>query len=318
MISQSRMRKRTLGRTDVKLSEVSLGTWGLASPAYGTRGPQQFQQTVERALEAGVSTFDMAPTWGDGESERLVGQWTRSRRDEVEYVTRCGAVQGEEGLVMRYDPAVLKKDCEASLSRLGTDRLDLLLLHNPDEETLRREDWREAMRSLKEEGKIRAWGVSAGDAGAAARAITAGAEALCIVYNLFLDSDLHDLSGELGVTGCGILARSPLAYGLLSGRWSAYRQFPEGDHRRDRWSEQALRARVEQVHGLRFLVHGNVPSMAAAAIRFVLSNALVTTAIVGARTAAQIATAADCSVEPPHLPEDDLAKLPRVLAKIGA
>lgn len=311
------MHHRTLGKTDLRLSEVSLGTWGVATDAYGPRGPKQFESVVERALTEGITTFDLAPAWGDGESERVVGRLTRERRDEVQYVTRCGTHAGPEGLEQRFEPEALVKDCEASLERLGTDRIDVLLLHNPTAEVLRKEEWRRTMEDLKKDGKIRAWGVSAGDGDAARMAIAAGAECVCVVYNVLLGDDLHDLTGEISVAGCGVLARSPLAYGLLSGRWSPERRFAEGDHRRDRWSPEALRARVQQVQQLRFLVHGRVPSLASAAIRYVLANSVVTTAVVGARTQAQATTAARCADGPPYLPDDDLVRLPQVLQALG-
>lgn len=311
------MHSRTLGRTEVRLSEISLGTWGIATDAYGPRGPTQMETVVKRALDEGVTTFDMAPAWGDGEAERVVAKVTKERRDDVQYVTRCGTRFGDEGLVQRFDAESLKKDCEASLERLETDRIDLLLLHGPSEEELRKDEWKRAMEELKKDGKVRAWGVSAGDADTARIAIAAGAEAICVVYNLILSDDLHDLTGEISLEGCGVLARSPLAYGLLSGRWSEMRRFGEGDHRRDRWTPEALRARVQQVQAFRFLVHGKVPSLASAALRFVLANAVVSTCVVGARTSAQIALAAQCSDTPPYLPDDDLLKISRVRDKVG-
>jgi aryl-alcohol dehydrogenase-like predicted oxidoreductase len=311
------MHSRTLGRTEVRLSEVSLGTWGLATDAYGPRGPTQMDTVVRRALEEGVTTFDLAPAWGDGEAERAVAKITKEKRDEVQYVTRCGAVVSSDGVTLRFDPESLKKDCEASLERLETDRIDVLLLHNPSEEELRKEEWKKTMEELKKDGKVKAWGVSAGDADAARIAVAAGVEVICVVYNLLLSDDLHDLTGEISVSGCGVIARSPLAYGLLSGRWSEQRRFADGDHRQDRWTPEALKARVQQVHALRFLVHGKVPSLASAAIRYVLANAVVATCVVGARTSAQIALAAQCAEGPPYLPDEDLLKLPKVLTKMG-
>ena len=312
------MHSRTLGRTEVRLSEIALGTWGLATDAYGPRGPTQMDTVVKRALDEGVTTFDMAPSWGDGDAERGIAKATKEKRDDVQYVTRCGAVWTDEGLVQRFEPEALEKDCEASLERLDTDRVDVLLLHCPPEEELRKDEWKKTMEKLKKDGKVRAWGVSAGDADAARIALSAGAEAICIVYNLILSDDLHDLSGEISVSGCGVLARSPLAYGLLSGRWSEMRRFGDGDHRKDRWTPEALRARVQQVQALRYLVHGKVPSLASAALRYVLANAVVTSCIVGSRTSAQIALSAQCSDEPPYLPDEDVTKLPKILAKVGA
>ena len=168
-----------------------------------------------------------------------------------------------------------------------------------------------------EEGKILAWGAAVNDLERARMALAAGTQVLCLAYNVLASDDLHDLSGEISVTGCGVLAHSTLAYGLLAGRWSENRRFPIGDHRQYRWNPDALRERVRQVNRLRFLVHDNVPSLASAAIRFVLANAVVTTAVVGCRTAGQLRQTVDCADGPPYLPDDDLVKLPQVLAASG-
>jgi len=312
------MNHRTLGRTDIRISEVSLGTWGLASDAYGPPSPERFREVVTRALEAGITTFDLAPVWGDGASERVVGEIVKEKRDEVQLITRAGAAIDGGELAHRFDAESLRADCEASLERLGTDHIDVWLLHDPPDEVLERDDLKEVPGKLEEEGKIRTWGVSVGDVDQARMAIARGAKTICLVYNLLLGDDLHDLAGEVSIAGTGVLARSPLAYGLLAGRWSGERVFPEGDHRRDRWSREALRTRVRQVEALRFLVHGKAGSMGQAAIRYVLANAVVSSAIVGARTVGQVSDAAACSDGPPYLPDDDLVRLPQVLAAVGA
>lgn len=300
------------------MSEIALGTWGLASGSYGPVPPGRLAETIERGLEVGVTTIDMAPVWGSGESERVVGRVVGSRRDRMQYITRGGVrdVRGE--LVRRFAAEDLVSDCEESLERLDTDRIDVWLLHNPPEETLRQDDWREAAQRLKESGKIRAWGVTVGSRDQARMALAARTQVLCLVHNMLASADLEDLDGEIWMSACGVLARSPLAYGLLANKWKDPVAFHAHDHRRARWSGQALRRRIEQVGMLEFLTHGGTRDLATAAIRYVLSNKVVSSVLVGARSPEQIAHAAACSDGPPYLPDGDLARIPQVLASSGA
>ncbi|MFW6049823.1 MAG: aldo/keto reductase [Myxococcota bacterium] len=313
------MRKRTVGRTELRLSQIALGTWGLAAESYGPATERDLEETVTAALETGITTFDLAPLWGDGRAERVVGRATAARRGEVQYVTRAGVTRDDEGHVQRrFDFEHLVADCDASLQRLGTDRLDLWLLHNPLDGTWDRDDWQEAPVRLKREGKIRCWGASVSTADQARRALAAGADAVCLVHNLLACDDVEDLASDLAVAGCGVLARSPLAYGLLSGTWDETRTFEADDHRRHRWTSDALRQRIRQAGTLRFLIREDIPDMASASLRFVLSNPSVTCALVGARSPAQVrAAAAAVEGPPPYLSDEDLVRVSQVLAAVG-
>src|SRR5262249_7908469 len=143
-------------------------------------------------------------------------------------------------------------------------------------------------------------------------------EVIELAYNLFHGVDLHRVAGEVMVSGAGVLARSTLAYGLLAGDWTKERSFPEGDHRVDRWSHHDLERRVKQIESLRFLVHGDVHTMRAAAVRWVLANTLVSSAVLGPRSGRQLEDMVrEVGGGPLYLPDADLLKLPRTLAKIG-
>lgn len=307
------MDTRPLGRTGVRIPEVTLGTWGLASGTYAPTEQKHVERLVARAIDVGVRAFDMAPLWGDGQGERVVGELAGPRRGDVRYITRGGIVRSDGALLRRYDPESLQRDLEGSLERLGTDHIDVWLLHDPPEAVLRRDDWREQLERWKTAGKILAWGVSVGDQDRARMALAAGADALCMVYNLLASEDVHDLASEIAVADACVLARSPLAYGLLSGSWHEEMRFPAFDHRSRRWTPAEIRARVRRVNQLRFLVKGEVTSMASAAIRFVLANRLVATAITGARTVPQLEEVARAADGPPFLPELDLARLGSVI-----
>lgn len=312
------METRVLGRMGVRLTEITLGTWGLAAGSYGRVEPARFESTVQRALDSGVRSFDLSPVWGeDGASERVVARITKSLRDECTYITRAGVERSAAGVQTRFDRASLVRDCESSLERLGTDRIDVLLLHHPSEEALRRSELREAGQQLFREGKIRAWGVSVGTPLEARLAIAAGAQTVCLVYNVLASDLLDDLVTDITVAEIGVLARSPLAYGLLAGAFSIDQTFTPDDHRSRRWDAETLNQRLAAVAQLGFLVHGAVRTPSEAAIRWVLANSLVSSCVVGARSPAQAASAAAASVGVPYLPEDELSRVPQVLAAMG-
>lgn len=311
------MEKRTLGRTDVRLGEITLGTWGLGEQSYGPVAPERFDEVLRNAIEHGITTFDVAPLWGDGDAERRVGRWIReSKLADAVIVTRGGARRVEGKLSIGFSPKELIADCEGSLERLGVEQIDVWLLHDPGDEVLRRDEWREAVDRLQEDGKVSAWGVSAGDADEARLAITAGAQAICLPFNLLRTIDLDDLMPDIARSGCGVLARSPLQHGLLGGQWSETRTFAPGDHRARRWKQPAFIERVRQVNALRFLVGEEHPDLATAALRFVLSRGEVTTAIVGARSPYQVMAAVEAA-SGPRVSDDDVMRLAKVRADAG-
>jgi aryl-alcohol dehydrogenase-like predicted oxidoreductase len=311
------MQTRSLGRHDLRLSEITLGTWGLAEQSYGIVTPERFDQTVKSAIEQGVTSFDLAPLWGDGEGERRVGRLLAETKVEAVVITRAGARRVDGKLSHGFSPDELVADCEGSLERLGREQIDLWLLHNPGDDVLRREEWRPAVERLEEEGKIRAWGASVSDADEARLAITAGAQAICLPHNLLMPTDLDDLRADIEQAGCGVLARSPLAYGLLAGQWAEDRFFAEDDHRARRWNDIAFSERLRQVNALRFLVGQEHRDLATAALRFVLTHRTVTTAIVGARATYQIAAAVEAASGPPYLSDATLTRLAKVRDQAG-
>jgi aryl-alcohol dehydrogenase-like predicted oxidoreductase len=303
------MQERTLGRTDVRLTEIALGTWGLASGAYGEVTPSDFEVVVRQAWDHGVRTFDVAPLWGDGESERRVAAALGAEKmEEATIVGRAGQRHAKGTIVSSFEPQAILEDVEGSLERLGREHLDVLMLHDPPMEVLRGEPFRKAVDHLVATGKVRAWGVGVGGTDEARLALKLGASALGIVHHLLAPQQLQDLASSIKDFGCGILVRSPLSYGLLAGRWTKETTFPKGDHRSRRWSKEAFAQRIEHVESLRFLVRGDVPDLASAALRFVLASPFVTSAAVGARTGDQIASAAAASVEPPYLPAEDVVR----------
>ncbi len=311
------MRKRPLGKTGLFVSEMALGTWGLSGDAYGSVEPEEAERVVRRALDVGITLFDTADSYGGGKMEALLGRVLGARTDVV-VVTKGGTDRTTEPARKRFDAEYLRGAVGRSLKRLGRDRVELYLLHNPSTESLGTGEPSETMQALVKEGKVAHWGISAGDAESARMALDRGAEVVELAYNLFHAIDLHRIGGDLMVEGAGVLAHSPLAYGLLAGFWTKERQFPEGDHRCGRWTRLELEKRVDQVEAMRFLVHGQVESLRGAAVRFVLANHLVSSAVLGPKSVLQLEELVrDAGAGPVYLPDADLAKLPRFLMKKG-
>jgi len=311
------VRKRPLGKTGLVVSELAIGTWGLAGESYGPVEEADAEKVLRRAVDMGYSLIDTADAYGGGRMELLVGKILKDHPDLV-VVTKGGVDRTTDPTRKTFDPAYLRGAVERSCKRLGVEALPVFLLHHPTPDSLYAMDAVEAALTLKTEGKIQHWGVACGDEDVARAAIDKGAEVIELAYNLTHPIDLHRLSGDIMVQGCGVLARSVLGYGLLAGMWAKDRSFPEGDHRNDRWTRMELEHRIEQLEAVRFLVKGEVHTMRGAAVRFVLANHLVSAAVLGARTVEQLEQLTrETGGGPRYLPDDDLRQLPRALDRVG-
>lgn len=314
------MRTRTLGKSGIVVSELALGTWSLAGEAYGHVDGEEADKVLARARELGITLIDTADLYGSGEGhepmEARIGR-AIEKDDQVYVCTKGGNDVAGVPPRKRFDRMFLHRSAARSADRLRRAP-DLYLLHNPTVETLRRGEAIGALEELQLEGVIKRWGVACGDAEVAAAAIELGAAVIEVGYNLLHQQDLNAISEQVKASGVGVLARSPLAYGLLCGTWPADKSFPDGDHRRDRWTPEELHERLKQVAALRPLVHDDVHTLRSAALRFVLSNQLVSSCVVGVRTVAQLeANARAIGKGPPYLPEDDMTKLPELLRAAG-
>jgi len=311
------MRKRPLGKTGLVVSELSIGTWGLSGDAYEKVEDADAEIVLRRAIDMGFSLVDTADAYGAGRMERLCGKLAKEH-PELVVVTKGGIDRTTDPPRKCFAADYLRSAVERSCKRLGRDAIQLYLLHNPTPETLHAGEAIETLEALKKEGKIEHWGVAAGDEDVARSAIDRGAEVVELAYNLTHPIDLHRISGDVMVSGCGILARSVLGHGLLTGMWSKERTFGEGDHRNERWTKMELEHRIDQLDAVRFLVKGEVHTLRGAAVRFALSNHLVSSAILGARTKEQLEQLVrETGGGPRYLQDDDLRQLPRALDKVG-
>jgi aryl-alcohol dehydrogenase-like predicted oxidoreductase len=311
------VRKRPLGKTGLVVSELAIGTWGLGGEAYGPIEEPDAERVLRRAVDMGFSLVDTADAYGGGRMEQLVGKILKEHPDLV-VVTKAGLDRTTDPARKCFEAAYLEGSVERSRKRLGVESLPLLLLHHPTADALHHGDAISTLETLKQKGTIRHWGVAAGDEDVARAAIDKGAEVIELAYNLTHPIDLHRVSGDVMVAGCGVLARSVLAYGLLAGAWSKEHEFPAGDHRNERWTRMELEHRLGQLDAIRFLVKGDVHTMRGAAVRFVLANHLVSSAVLGPRTVEQLEQLVrETGGGPRYLPEEDLRLLPRALDRVG-
>jgi aryl-alcohol dehydrogenase-like predicted oxidoreductase len=256
---------------------LGFGGWALGGRGWGTPGEERGRAAaVRRAHERGVTFFDTAPTYGDGESERILGKALRPFRDAVTIATKVGP---------HDDP---RASLEGSLSRLAAEYVDLAQLH----EIGPRYEWSlERLHGLLEQGKTRAIGLCNATRAQIARAATIAPIATYQgPYNLF-DRDVEQrelpLCRELGL---GFLAYRPLASGLLSGKYPAAPQFPDGDHRtRIYWFKgREFDRRRAVVDGLRPIAARLELPLAALALAWVLAQPGVSIVLAGARSTEQV------------------------------
>jgi aryl-alcohol dehydrogenase-like predicted oxidoreductase len=229
------MIKRKLGSEGLRVGELGLGCMGM-SDFYAGRDERESIRTIHRALELGMDFLDTADMYGVGENERLVGKAIRDRRDRVVLATKFGNVRAPDGtyLGVRGDPEYVRASCDASLERLGVDRIDLYYQHRVDtkvpiEETVG------AMAELVRAGKVRWLGLSEAAPDTVRRAHAVHPiSALQTEYSLWTrDPEQNGVLAVVRELGIGFVPYSPLGRGFLTGRFHGAGELPEGDVRRN-------------------------------------------------------------------------------------
>ena len=329
------MRYRNLGSSGIDASVVALGTWAIGGWMWGGTEERASIEAIRVGVDNGMNLIDTAPVYGFGLSERIVGKAIAGIRDQVVLATKCGLVwdreQGDFHFdahaidptsdprnVYKYlDPESIRREVEASLQRLGTDRIDLYQTHWQESTTPIADTMAELLK-LKDEGKIRAVGVS-----------NAGPEQLreyLAVGPVDCDQEKYSmLDRGLEATnlpvcrqeGIAVLAYSPLAQGLLTGKITPEREYEEGDMRRTRpryRSENVARVQAF-LDELRPIAEGYGVTLAQLTIAWTVAQPGLTHALVGARNAQQaVENAAAGDLD---LTQDELARIDEALTVHG-
>jgi aryl-alcohol dehydrogenase-like predicted oxidoreductase len=276
------MKLRPLGDTGMNVSEIGLGAWQLANPDWGVNDRNEALLIIQKSLEAGCNFFDTAPGYGGGRSEELLGEGLKSLRKEVILCTKFGHTA--DG-VTDFSTNAIRPSIEASLRRLQTDYLDIVLMHNPPREMMdgRVATQYEEFEKLKAEGKIREYGVSLDWRAEVDTVVdTTKSKALEVFFNALYQEPLPAFQ-KAYEHGVGIIVKVPLDSGWLSGRYRKGHSFADI---RKRWSPEVIARRSELVEQFAKLLPEGT-SMAHAALQFILAQPQVSTIIPGAKSMEQ-------------------------------
>ena len=224
------MENRTLGRTGRNVSVIGLGTWQLGAD-WGDVSESDAREVLEASAEAGVTFYDTADVYGDGRSERVVGEFVAAHPDAgFTVATKMG--RREEQVPENYVEANFRAWLDRSRRNLGTDTIDLVQLHCPPSAVIEDDATYDVLDRLVDEGVIAAYGVSVETADQALTAIARpNGASIQIILTAFRTKPLEAVLPAAQDAGVGIIARVPLASGLLSGKYRRDTEFAENDHR---------------------------------------------------------------------------------------
>ena len=298
------MRYRKLGRSDLKVSVVSMGCWAIVGDR--TWGPQDESEAlaaIQASIDAGVNFFDTAEGYGNGRSEELLGRALGDRRNEVVIATKVSRAH--------LKPEALRESCEASLRRLRTERIDLYIVHWPSRQVPFEETWR-TMEELQRQGKVRVLGVSNFATGDLTVLLEVGRpEANQLPYSLLWRAIEYEVVPLCVANDISITCYSPLAQGLLTGKFPAADDVPEGRARTRHFSSDRPEARHGEpgaeaetfaaIDGIKAVAQELGQPMNRVALAWLLAQPRVASVIAGARSpeqARQNAAAGDLALSP--------------------
>ncbi|MDB4965950.1 MAG: aldo/keto reductase [Myxococcales bacterium] len=306
------MRYRKLGKTGPEVSEIGFGSWAIGGAMWGGKRDDEARVSLERAFERGVNFYDTALVYGDGHSERLVGEFARKHPDKVYVATKVPPkaynwpAPQDAPLELNFPAPWIIECAEKSLKNLGLERIDLLQLHVWAEAWTHQDEWREALEKLRAQGKVRLTGVSINshDPKSALGLVKERmVDALQVFYNIFDQSPEDELFPACIEAGVGVLARVPFDESSLTGKLTEETTFPDGDFRAQYFGGKLLKETVRRVEALRPIVEGAAGSMARGALRYCLSHPAVSTVIPGMRTPHQVDENSAASDDGPLPPE---------------
>lgn len=311
------MQYRELGKTGIKVSAIGFGGWAIGGPSEASGAPLGWGRTsdeeslaaIRRARDLGVTFFDTADSYGFGRSESLLGIVLSRKREGVVIATKVGVVRGSTGELKKdFSRQHIFVAVDGSLKRLRSDYIDLYQMHNPTLDELRREEIQDAMERLQDAGKIRFWGVSVSNPEEGLEVVRRGwGHTLQVLYNILNQAPAQELFPIAKEKGYGIIARVPLASGLLTGKFRIDTTFAADDVRQNFLTPRRLQEALDRVDDVRSIIGGTARTLIEGALRFVLANDAVATAIPGAKNIRQVE--ANVTAGDAWLPEDVVEKL---------
>lgn len=299
------MELRQLGKSKLKVTPVFLGTWAMGGWLWGGTDINHSIAAIQAGIDNGINSIDTAPIYGMGLSEEIVGKAIKGRRDKVVIATKCGMrwdsnegadpwpqndLQGNPIIIRKNSkPSSIFKECEDSLRRLGVDVIDLYQIHWPDSTTLIEDSWK-AMVKLKEQGKVRAIGVSNYNLDQLQRAHAIHpVDSLQSPYSILRRNIEEEIVPFCIKNQISILAYSPLERGILSGKITLEHKFSEGDHRLKHplYSMENRRRILQALDKIRPIAEKYQATVSQIVINCTINIPGITAALVGARNPEQ-------------------------------
>lgn len=291
------MNYRQIGSTDLKVSELSFGTWAIGG-AWGKTNDEESLKALDYAIGNGVNFFDTADVYGDGHSEELLAKATKGKHDDIHIATKfCRA--GDVYDPKTYSMESVTKYCDDSLRRLGREQIDLFQIHCPPLEILKDGQVFDVLDRLKEQGKIRYYGVSVESVEEGLLCLEQpDVRSLQVIFNIFRQKPLEELFPRAKEKGVGILARVPLASGLLTGKFNVDSKFESDDHRNfneggeafnvgETFAGLGLEKGVELAGKLKWIAEGR-GNMTRGALKWILEYDDISCVIPGFKTVSQV------------------------------
>jgi aryl-alcohol dehydrogenase-like predicted oxidoreductase len=307
------MRSRSAPRLGTPFAEIGFGAWAIGAE-WGEVSEADAIGAVDAALDSGVTFIDTADVYGDGRSERIIAKVLEARGGTRPFVATKAGRRLRPHVADGYNQDNLRAFVERSRENLRTERLDLVQLHCPPTEVYYRPEVFDALEAMRSEGLIAAYGVSVEKVEEGLKAIEyPGVASVQIIYNIFRQRPAARFLGEAKARGVAVIARVPLASGLLTGKLTKDSTFERRDHRNfnrhgaafdvgETFAGVPYEVGLEAVEELRSLVPAGV-EMAAFALRWILMNEAVTVVIPGAKNARQAKANAAAANVPPLPPE---------------
>jgi aryl-alcohol dehydrogenase-like predicted oxidoreductase len=287
------MHNRRLGKTGLEISEIGYGAWGIGQTMWIGADDEESLRALDRAIDLGLNFIDTALGYGNGHSEQLVGQ-TVNRRSETVYVAtkippknRRWPGSADDHVDETFPGDHIRACTERSLRNLGVDAIDVQQFHVWHDAWLEQGDWLETVEALKQEGKIRCFGVSINDHApdTALKLVRSGhVDTVQVIFNVFDQSPADELFPAVEEHEVGVLARVPFDEGGLTGRITPDSEFPEGDFRHDYFQGDRKREVYERAQAIASDAGVALEDLPEIALRFILSFDAVSTVIPGMRS----------------------------------
>jgi aryl-alcohol dehydrogenase-like predicted oxidoreductase len=287
------MKYRPFGKTGINVSEIGYGAWGIGGAMWQGATDVESMRALHKAIDMGVNFIDTALVYGDGHSEGLVGRLVKERQERIYVSTKVPPKNGQwparKGVDLNetFPHDYIIKKTEQSLKNLNLDFVDIQQFHVWDDEWTDQAEWSDAISKLKEEGKIRHFGVSINDhqpENALKLAASGKVDTFQVIYNIFDQSPEDKLFPLCKEKNIGVIVRVPLDEGGGGGSITADTVFPDGDFRNNYFKGDRKKQIVDRVSKLMQISGTEAQSIAELALRFVLSHPAVSTVIPGMRS----------------------------------